>query len=327
MTNANFTLCVAHLCLCSSRACHRWNIDIDISTRTRSRVGFSFLTLLLSFFIITQASWGCVACSDWAWKNTLYYIKDHKHNGIYININYDQNPGTCIIQMIGAYWVFDVMLVFFLFRFFIFLRFFLLTKNFIVTDHCLAKITYQQVALFLQNMYRNDLRRSSLGYLRESDITGGKDVSLGSNLVGLRFEGRPYQPQYSARISNSNAGQSLTSIDQAYGGILNRVRYTMQTTGSASDALGGTTVDTARFSSTGLVGATGIALRQSGPVGISDLRYSETNPLDSRNINSNGSMVGGTGEAVKNLSPGGEANHQPKAWKPTRVFETTVRDS
>ena len=209
--------------------------------------------------------------------------------------------------MIGAYWVFDVILVFFLFRFFIFLRFFLLT------DHCLAKITYQQVALFLQNMYRNDLRRSSLGYLRETDITGGNDVSLGSNLVGLRFEGRPYQPQYSARISNSNAGQSLTSIDQAYGGILNRVRYTMQTTGSVSDALGGTTVDTARFSSTGLVGATGIALRQSGPVGISDLRYSETNPLDSRNINSNGSMVGGTGEAVKNLSPGGEANHQPKA--------------
>ena len=215
--------------------------------------------------------------------------------------------------MIGAYWVFDVILFFFLFRFFIFLRFFLLTKNFIVTDHCLAKITYQQVALFLQNMYRNDLRRSSLGYPRESDITGGNDVSLGSNLVGLRFEGRPYQPQYSARISNSNAGQSLTSIDQAYGGILNRVRYTMQTTGSVSDALGGTTVDTARFSSTGLVGATGIALRQSGPVGISDLRYSVTNPLDSRNINGNGSMVGGKGEAVKNLSHGGEANHQPKA--------------
>ena len=162
-------------------------------------------------------------------------------------------------------------------------------------------------------MYRNDLRRSSLGYLRETDITGGNDVSLGSNLVGLRFEGRPYQPQYSARISHSHAGQSLTSIGQAYGDILNRVRYTMQTTGSVSDALGRIAVDTAGFSSTGLVGATGIALRQSGPVGISDLRYSETNPLDSRNINSNGSMVGGTGEAVKNLSPGGEANHQPKA--------------
>ena len=117
-----YTVRCFNLCLCSSRACHRWNIDTDISTRARSRVGFSFLTLLLSFFIITQASWGCVACSDWAWKNTLYYIKDHKHNGIYININYDQNPGTCIIltdsqkvlQMIGAYWVFDVILVFFI---------------------------------------------------------------------------------------------------------------------------------------------------------------------------------------------------------------------
>ena len=97
MTMLIYTVRCFNLCLCSSRACHRWNIDIDISTRTRSRVGFSFLTLLLSFFIITQASWGCVACSDWAWKNTLYHIKDHKHNGIYININYDQNPGTCII--------------------------------------------------------------------------------------------------------------------------------------------------------------------------------------------------------------------------------------
>lgn len=160
-------------------------------------------------------------------------------------------------------------------------------------------------------MYRNDLRRSSLD-LRESHITGGNGLSLGSNLVGLRFEGRPHQPQYSARIGNSNAGQSLTSIGQAYGDILDRVRYTMQTTGSVSDALGGTTVDTAGFSRTGLVGATGIALRQSGPVGFSDLRYSVTNPLHSRNINSNGSMVGDAGQAVKNLSHGGEANHQPK---------------
>lgn len=105
--------------------------------------------------------------------------------------------------------------------------------------------------------------RSNAGYLGESDYRGGNvDVALGSNLAGLRSDTRVFQPSYSPILNNGQQQQSRMGSGQSYGDILERVRYTMHTTGSISDALGRTMAGNGGLSNAGFIGA---GLRQSEP--------------------------------------------------------------
>ena len=175
-------------------------------------------------------------------------------------------------------------------------------------------------------MYRNDKLRSNLGYLGESDIRGGNNLSLGSNVAGLRSESRVYQPSYSQGTYNTN-GQSLMSIGQSYGDILERVRHTMHTTGSISNALEGTMAGTSGLSSVRFTEATSAELNHSGAVGSGLFNQTMVNPLGSGNNTSSSypgntswvvGIAGGnaTNEVVRNTSNGEEINHQPPYYTP-----------
>lgn len=139
------------------------------------------------------------------------------------------------------------------------------------------------------------MSRSNLGYYGESEIRGANDLLLGLNLSGVRSETRMNQPNLSPRFSSTN-GQSLIGSGQSYGDILDRVRQTMHTTGSISDALGGPLADTSRLlSSGGLIGSTSAGLRQSEPLITGSFNQATATSLGSGNVvGSSGSYLGNT---------------------------------
>lgn len=160
--------------------------------------------------------------------------------------------------------------------------------------------------------------RSNLGYYGESGIRGANDFSLGPNIGSVRSETRLFQPNVSPIFSTTN-GQSLIGSRQSYGDILERVRYTMHTTGSISDAFGGPLAGSGGLSSGGFTGGTGAGQRQSESSITGSFNQAMGTSLGSRNVSGGShlgntqfvmSTVGGnsTTEEMKSTSFGGEGN-------------------
>ena len=116
-----------------------------------------------------------------------------------------------------------------------------------------------------------------------------------------------FQPNFSPRMSSANAS-SLLGSGLSYGDILDKVRYTMHTTGSISDALRGPMSSTSgRFH-----GDTNSALRQGDPITGGMLKQSTISSLGVRNVEVSSSLgnAGGnlTAEGVGGGSYGKEGN-------------------
>lgn len=121
-----------------------------------------------------------------------------------------------------------------------------------------------------------------------------------------------FQPNVSPRMSSANAS-SLLGSGLSYGDILNKVRYTMHTTGSISDALRGPMSSTSGIVSGRFHGDTNSALRQGDPITGGMLKQSTISSLGVRNVEVSSSLgnAGGnlTAEGVGGDSYGKEGNH------------------
>lgn len=169
--------------------------------------------------------------------------------------------------------------------------------------------------------------RPTVAYRGETEFRGVNDLLLGSNVAGLRSESRVFQPSYSSRQNNTN-GQTLISSGLSYGDILERVRHTMHTTGSISDALGGSTPVSGGLGSAYFTGATGVGRRQSESLVGDSFNQTTVNSLASGMITGSGysgidtrfvaGNAGGnaTTETVRSSSYGGEGINHPAAQLP-----------
>ena len=121
-----------------------------------------------------------------------------------------------------------------------------------------------------------------------------------------------FQPNVSPRMSSANAS-SLLGSGLSYGDILDKVRYTMHTTGSISDALRGPISSTSGIVSGRFHGDTNSALRQGDPITGGMLKQSTISSLGIRNVEVSSSLgnAGGnlTAEGVGGDSYGKEGNH------------------
>lgn len=121
-----------------------------------------------------------------------------------------------------------------------------------------------------------------------------------------------FQPNFSLRMSSANAS-SLRGSGLSYGDILDKVRYTMHTTGSISDALRGPMSSTSGIVSGRFHGDTNSALRQGDPITGGMLKQSTISSLGVRNVEVSSSLgnAGGnlTAEGVGGDSYGKEGNH------------------
>ncbi|XP_022794321.1 myosin-10-like [Stylophora pistillata] len=162
--------------------------------------------------------------------------------------------------------------------------------------------------------YGKDVFRSGSGRYGESDIRGANDLSTGSMISGMRTETRIFQPNLSPRLSLAN-GSSLSGSGLSYGDILDKVRYTMHTTGGIYDALRGPMASTSGMVSGGFLGGTSSALRHGNPITGGTLNQSTVSSLGIRNIEVSSSLgnVGGNliAEGVGGASYGREGNHSP----------------
>ena len=133
-------------------------------------------------------------------------------------------------------------------------------------------------------------------------------------ISGMRTETRIFQPNLSPRLSLAN-GSSLSGSGLSYGDILDKVRYTMHTTGGIYDALRGPMASTSGMVSGGFLGGTSSALRHGNPITGGTLNQSTVSSLGIRNIEVSSSLgnVGGnlTAEGVGGASYGREGNHSP----------------
>lgn len=121
-----------------------------------------------------------------------------------------------------------------------------------------------------------------------------------------------FQPNVSPRMSSANAS-SLLGSGLSYGDILDKVRYTMHTTGSISDALRGPMSSTSGIVSGRFHGDTNSALRQGDPITGGMRKQSTISSLGVRNFEVSSSLgnAGGnlTAEGVGGDSYGKEGNH------------------
>ena len=121
-----------------------------------------------------------------------------------------------------------------------------------------------------------------------------------------------FQPNFSLRMSSVNAS-SLLGSGLSYGDILDKVRYTMHTTGSISDALRGPMSSTSGIVSGRFHGDTNSALRQGDPITGGMRKQSTISSLGVRNVEVSSSLgnAGGnlTAEGVGGDSYGKEGNH------------------
>ncbi|XP_078358455.1 uncharacterized protein LOC144643155 isoform X2 [Oculina patagonica] len=167
---------------------------------------------------------------------------------------------------------------------------------------------------------RNDMSRSNLGYYGDSEMRGASDLSLGLNVGGVRSETRVFQPNLSPRLSATN-GQYLVGSGQSYGDIFDRVRYTMHTTGTISDALGVPLTGSGGFNSGGFIGSTSVGRRQSEPLITGSFNQATATSLGSRNVVGSSYLgntrfvmgtAGGnsTTEGIRSTSITGEENQQ-----------------
>lgn len=124
-----------------------------------------------------------------------------------------------------------------------------------------------------------------------------------------------FQPNFSPRMSSANAS-SLLGSGLSYGDILNKVRYTMHTTGSISDALRGPMSSTSGIVSGRFHGDTNSALRQDDPITGGMLKQSTISSLGVlgvRNVEVSSSLGNAgrnlTAEGVGGDSYGKEGNH------------------
>ena len=140
------------------------------------------------------------------------------------------------------------------------------------------------------------MARSNLGYYGESEIRGAND--LGLNVGGVRSETRVFHPNLSPRFSTTN-GQSLIGSGQSYGDILDRVRYTMHTTGSISDALGGPLAGSSGLNRGGFI-STSVGRRQSEPLIAGSFNQATVTSLGSRNV-VDSSYLGSTPFVMNNV--------------------------
>lgn len=121
-----------------------------------------------------------------------------------------------------------------------------------------------------------------------------------------------FQPNFSPRMSSANAS-SLRGSGLSYGDILDKVRYTMHTTGSISDALRGPMSSTSGIVSGRFHGDTNSALRQGDPITGGMLKQSTISSLGVRNVEVSSSLGNAgrnlTAEGVGGDSYGKEGNH------------------
>ena len=108
-----------------------------------------------------------------------------------------------------------------------------------------------------QGGIRDDMLRSNNGYrgdLINREVSG---YFLGYNEAGPRSENRlsEMQARYSSGPDNTR-GQTVLGTGESYKDIFERVRHTMHTTGSISDALGTSTNVLGGLSSINVVGST-----------------------------------------------------------------------
>lgn len=130
--------------------------------------------------------------------------------------------------------------------------------------------------------------RSNNGY-RGDPING--EVSayfLGYNTAGPRSENRisEMQARYSSGLNNTS-GQTVLCTGESYKDIFERVRHTMHTTESISDALGTPTNVSGGLSSINVVGSTNY-----GPRGGENM---VNGPLNHTFVGTQGSIVSGAG--------------------------------
>lgn len=121
-----------------------------------------------------------------------------------------------------------------------------------------------------------------------------------------------FQPNFSPRMSSANAS-SLLGSGLSYGDILDKVRYTMHTTRSISDALRGPMSSTSGIVSGRFHGDTNSALRQGDPITRGMRKQSTISSLGVTNVEVSSSLgnAGGnlTPEGVGGDSYGKEGNH------------------
>ncbi|XP_068737629.1 trichohyalin-like [Montipora capricornis] len=131
---------------------------------------------------------------------------------------------------------------------------------------------------------RGHLPRSNIAYQGEVNAREGNDFYVGYSSAGPRSELRMSQlhPRCSAGFNQANA-QTLPSSGQSYGDILERVRYTMHTTGSISDALGRSKLGSGAQSNLNIVGTTSSEFRRSGGTA--------SGPLNQISVNASGNGI------------------------------------
>ena len=121
-----------------------------------------------------------------------------------------------------------------------------------------------------------------------------------------------FQPNFSPRMSSANSS-SLLGSGLSYGDILDKVRYTMHTTGSISDALRGPMSSTSGIVSGRFHGDTNSALRQGDPITGRMPKKSTISSLGVRNVEVSSSLGNAgrnlTAEGVGGDSYGKEGNH------------------
>ena len=166
--------------------------------------------------------------------------------------------------------------------------------------------------------------RPTVTYRGETEFRGVNDLLLGSNVAGLRSESRVFQPSYSSRQNNTN-GQTLMSSGLSYGDILERVRHTMHTTGSISDALGGSMAGSGGLGNAYFTGASSVGTGQSEALVGGSFNQTTVNSLASGMITGGGysgidtrfaaGVAGGnaTSETIRSSSYGGEGINHPAA--------------
>ena len=182
----------------------------------------------------------------------------------------------------------------------------------------------------LQGGIRGHLPRSNIAYQGGVNAREGNDFYAGYSSAGPRSELRMSQlhQRYSAGFNQANA-QTLPSSGQSYGDILERVRYTMHTTGSISDALGRSKLGSGAQSNLNIAGTTSSEFRRSGGTASGPLNQISVNASGNGIVSrdeysgmNNVQVVSGqlNGNALnkvtRDVSFGGEEENQPASQLP-----------